>query len=128
MAIAWKAWPRGPQSVHAPICRAARVPVDSPVWEPVTHALGQLLHIILLTTAPQRILMGGGVVVSRPELLSRIRAQFVKSLNGYLDLDDLTGGVDRYVVTPGLGALAGPLGALALAADAASVANKRAGC
>jgi fructokinase len=116
------------------------VPVDSPVWEPVTHALGQLLHIILLTTAPQRILMGGGVVVSRPELLARIREQFVKSLNGYLDLDDLTGGVDRYVVAPGLGALAGPLGALALAlqaasapqaaptADAASVANKRAGC
>jgi fructokinase len=78
--------------------------------------------------------MGGGVVVSRPELLALIRAQFVKSLNGYLDLDDLTGGVDRYVVAPGLGALAGPLGALALAlqaapaADAASVANKRAGC
>jgi fructokinase len=62
--------------------------------------------------------MGGGVVVSRPELLPRIRAQFVKSLNGYLDLDNLTGGVDRYVVSPGLGALAGPLGALALAMQA----------
>lgn len=104
------------------------VPADSPVWEPVTHALGQLLHTMLLATAPKRILIGGGVVGGRPELLTRIRAQFVKSLNGYLDLGDLTGGVDRYVVAPGLGALAGPLGALAVAADAASVANKRTGC
>jgi len=104
------------------------VPADSPVWEPVTHALGQLLQTMLLATAPKRILIGGGVVGGRPELLARIRAQFVKSLNGYLDLEDLTGSVDRYVVAPGLGALAGPLGALAVAADAASVANKRTGC
>jgi len=104
------------------------VPADSPVWEPVTHALGQLLHTMLLATAPKRILIGGGVVGGRPELLTRIRAQFVKSLNGYLDLEDLTGSVDRYVASPGLGALAGPLGALAVAADAASVANKRTGC
>src|SRR5882757_5306842 len=106
----------------------SEVPPDSPVWEPVTAALGQLLHTILLTTAPRRILVGGGVVVARPELMTRLRAQFVRSLNGYLDLDDLTGGVDRYVVPPGLGALAGPLGALALAADAVATANKRHGC
>jgi hypothetical protein len=30
----------------------------------------------------------------------------------------MVGDIDRYVVVPGLGALAGPLGALALAADA----------
>ena len=106
----------------------SEVPADSPVWEPVSAALGQLLHTMLLATAPKRILVGGGVVGARPELLTQVRAQFVKSLNGYLDLDDLTGGVDRYVVPPGLGALAGPLGALALAADAGSVANKRTGC
>ena len=47
-----------------------------------------------------------------------MRQQLILSLNGYLDLDELTGGIDRYVVSPGLGALAGPLGALALAADA----------
>jgi len=39
-------------------------------------------------------------------------------LNGYLNLDELTDGMDRYVIPPGLGSLAGPLGALALAADA----------
>jgi len=104
------------------------IPADDPVWEPVTAALGQLLHTLVLATAPRRILVGGGVVVARPELMARLRAQLVKSLNGYLDLDDLTGGVTDFVVPPGLGALAGPLGALALAADAAAVANKRPGC
>jgi fructokinase len=94
------------------------IPADSAVWESVAHALSQLLHTLLLATAPQRILMGGGVIEKRPELLTRVRESFVNSLNGYLDLQDLTGGIDRYVLPPGLGALAGPLGALALAADA----------
>ena len=95
-----------------------QVPADSQVWEAVAHALGQLLQAMLLATAPQRILVGGGVMEHRPELLPRIREFFVKSVNGYLDLEDLTGGTERYVISPGLGALAGPLGALALAADA----------
>jgi hypothetical protein len=58
----------------------------------------------------------------RPELLAKVREMFVSSLNGYLDLEDLTGGIEQYVVSPGLGALAGPLGALALAADAHAAA------
>ena len=106
----------------------SQVPADSPVWGPVTHALGQLLNTLFLTTAPRRILMGGGVVERRPELLAQIRERLIASLNGYLDLEDLTGGVDQYVVPPGLGALAGPLGSLALAADAYSAATNRAGC
>ncbi|MFL6603122.1 MAG: ROK family protein [Steroidobacteraceae bacterium] len=105
------------------IAARAGIPGDqissvSPIWEPVAHTLAQLLHTMLLATAPRRILMGGGVMERRPELLPHVRAAFVRSLNGYLDLQDLTGGVDDYVVSPGLGALAGPLGALALAADA----------
>jgi fructokinase len=95
-----------------------QIPADSPIWEPVAHTLAQLLNTMLLATAPQRILIGGGVMERRPELLLRVREMFVGSLNGYLDLEDLTGGTDHYVVPPGLGPLAGPLGALALAADA----------
>jgi len=91
---------------------------DSPIWDLVAHALGQLLHTLVLASAPRRILVGGGVVQERPELLMRTRRQLVESLNGYLDLDRLIGHIDRYVVPPGLGSLAGPLGALALAAAA----------
>jgi fructokinase len=106
----------------------SQIPRDDPVWESATHALGQLLQTILLATAPERVLVGGGVVERRPELLAQVRAHFVKSLNGYLNLEDLTGGVDEYVVPPGLGALAGPLGSLALAADALYAATTGAGC
>jgi fructokinase len=96
---------------------AGQIPQDSPVWELVAHALAQLLHTIVLATAPRRILMGGGVVEGRPELLGSVRRQLLESLNGYLKLDELTGGIEAYAVPPGLGSLAGPLGALALAAD-----------
>jgi fructokinase len=96
---------------------ANQVAEDSPVWDLVAHALAQLLHTIVLATAPRRILIGGGVTQARPELLQRVRIQLVQSLNGYLKLDKLAGGVDAYAVPPGLGSRAGPLGALALAAD-----------
>ena len=105
----------------------SEIAADSPVWDPVAHALAQLLQAILLSTAPRVILMGGGVLESRPELLIQIRRRLIQSISGYLDLEDLTGGIDRYVVTPGLGSLAGPLGALALAADAYTAASAH-GC
>ena len=97
---------------------ADQLPADSPIWAPVVHALAQLLHTLVLATAPRRILIGGGVVHERPQLLDQLRGQLIASLHGCLDLDELTGDIDRYVLSPGLGPLAGPLGALALAADA----------
>jgi fructokinase len=94
------------------------IPADSPVWQLTAHALSQLLHTLVVATAPRRILVGGGVIEARPSLLEHMRAELLDSLNGYLDLQALVGRIDRYVVAPGLGASAGPLGALALAADA----------
>jgi fructokinase len=96
---------------------ADRIPAESSVWELAAHALAQLLHTLMLSTAPRRILMGGGVIESRPELLRRIRELTAQSLHGYLNLDQLIGRLEEYAVPPGLGPLAGPLGALALAAD-----------
>jgi fructokinase len=102
---------------------AENLPDDHPGWELAAHALTQLVHTIVLATAPRRILVGGGVVQARPQLLGHVRRLLTQSLNGYLDLEELTGGVDRYVVPPGLGTLAGPLGALALAAEAYAVSQ-----
>ncbi len=90
---------------------------DDEVWDGVVHALGQLLHTLVLATAPRRILMGGGVVESRPELIPRLRRELALSLNGYVQRDELGAGIERYVTSPGLGTRAGPLGALGLAAD-----------
>jgi fructokinase len=95
------------------------VPEDSPIWEPVAHALAQLAHTLVLATAPRRILLGGGVMEGQHHLFRRIRSFLAKSLNGYLDLDNLTGGLDQYLLPSGLGGRVGPLGSLALAQDAA---------
>ena len=99
---------------------AANLSSDSPVWETVAHALAQLSHTLVLAVAPQRILIGGGVISGQTHLFPRIRQLFTLSLNGYLQTVEITSGLDRYIVPPGLGTGAGPLGALAVAADCAS--------
>lgn len=95
------------------------LPSDSPVWESVAHAIAQLVHLLAVSVAPQRVLIGGGVATARPELFPRIRSLLAESLNGYLDVHELTTpeGLEQYVVPPGLGGGAGPLGSLAIAAD-----------
>jgi fructokinase len=94
------------------------IAANNPVWELVAHALAQLTHTLALATAPRRILIGGGVVEGRPQLLVGVRKHLLESLNGYLRIEELDAGIEEYIASPGLGGLAGPLGALALAADA----------
>lgn len=92
---------------------AAELPADHPVWELVAHAIGQLLHAIVAAAAPRRILIGGGVMQAR--LFPAVRRHLAESLNHYVETP---GSLETYVVPPALGNQAGPLGALALAADA----------
>ena len=97
---------------------ASQLPPDHPAWDFVAHGLGQLMHTMVLTTAPQRILLGGGVPSAQAHLFGRIREELRRSLNHYVEGTQLENGLDQYIVPPGLGTLSGPLGALALAADA----------
>src|SRR5579862_147813 len=98
---------------------AADLAPDHAVWDVVVHGLAQLLHTLVLATAPRRILLGGGVMDGQSHLFPRLRDALRHSLNRYVHADELDARIDDYVVPPGLGAMAGPLGALALAADAA---------
>ena len=91
---------------------------DSPVWDTVAHALAQLAHVLVLATGPQRILIGGGVMSAQPQLFAGVRSRLRASLNGYMRIESVPGGLEAYLVPPGLGVHAGPLGALALAAEA----------
>jgi fructokinase len=88
------------------------------IWAGVIHALAQLLHTLVLATAPRRILLGGGVMEARPDLLAGLRRELAASLNGYVPHEELGTGIETYITGPGLGSRAGALGALALAADA----------
>jgi fructokinase len=94
------------------------LPPDHPAWEFVAHGLGQLMHTMVLTTAPQRIFLGGGVMSAQAHLFERIREELKRSLNRYVQGTDLENNLAHYIVPPGLGTMSGPLGALALAADA----------
>lgn len=95
-----------------------QVDPSDPAWDMVVHALGGLLHNVVLATAPQRILVGGGVASGRPWLLPRVRDALVASLNGYAVADRIAAQIDQFVQPPGLGERAGPLGAVALGLDA----------
>jgi fructokinase len=100
--------------------RAARPPValpaDDPAWVPVAHALGQLCQTLVLSVAPRRIFLGGGVMTGQPQLFGMIRRGLQHSLNGYVNTQEVGEQVDRFIVPSGLGAAVGPLGALAVAA------------
>ena len=91
--------------------RIHEVADDDPVWDLIAHTLAQLCHVILCAAAPRRIVIGGGVANGRPRLLERIETMLRTSLAGYMPIPD----DGPYVTPPGLGALAGPLGPIALA-------------
>jgi len=97
---------------------ASQLPPDHPAWDFVAHGLAQLFHSMVLTTAPSRIFLGGGVPGGQTHLFERIQQELKRSLNRYVEVPELEQGIGLYVVPPGLGTMAGPLGALALAADA----------
>lgn len=99
---------------------ASKIAADHSVWDLVAHDLGQLLHTMVLTTAPQRIFLGGGVLSAQTHLFDRIQKELSRSLNRYIEAAELGEGIAQYIVPPGLGTMSGPLGALALAVDADS--------
>jgi fructokinase len=90
---------------------------DDPAWDGVAHALAQLLHTLVLTGIPRRIVMGGGVMTGIPHLFPRIRTKLIASLGGYGTAPGLDP-IDAYVVPAALGNNAGPLGAIVLGARA----------
>lgn len=85
-------------------------------WATVEHALAMLVHNILLSVQPQRIIIGGGVIGGRPRLIDAVRRRAIESLGGFYTGACLP---EDFLVTPALGDRAGPLGALALALSAA---------
>ncbi len=77
-----------------------------------------MLHTLVLATAPQRSLLGGGVMNGQPHLFDRLRRELQQSLNHYIEAPEVGAQIAACVRQPGLGDRAGPLGALAVAAEA----------
>jgi fructokinase len=91
-----------------------QLPDDHDIWPRVAFALGQLAHALVLVAAPRRILVGGGVIASRPYLFPMIHESLSRSLNGYGEAGRYCAELTDFLAPPALGKDAGPLGAMAL--------------
>ena len=105
-----------------------QLPEEGPAWDLFVHDLAGLLHNLVVTAAPERIAIGGGVIASRPALFDRLRARLAASIGGYGSLQAYADTLGERLGPPGLGVMAGPLGAVAVglgAAQAGQNGNER---
>jgi fructokinase len=94
------------------------LPDDGPQWDLFVHDLGGLLHNLVVAAAPERIAIGGGVIAARDYLFPKLRTRLAESLGGYGSLIAYAGELDHRLGPPGLGTMAGPLGAIAMGLEA----------
>lgn len=98
----------------------ALVPAADPRWANVAHDLAQFVAMLMLAYAPQRIIVGGGVGLGQPWLLAMAGERLEAVLRPYYPVDAAE--LRRTLVHAALGADAGPLGAIAVAQQAGSMA------
>jgi len=90
-----------------------------PLWGFAAHYLVGLLHTIVLAYAPERVVLGGGVLERAP-MLPALKSGLVRSLAGYVPRAQLgAAGIDAYLVRPAFGERAGLAGAFLLALESA---------
>lgn len=94
--------------------KAIELPADHPAWALEASYLATGLVNFILMLAPERIIMGGGVMEQK-QLFPMVRAQVCEKLNGYLGVPQITDNIEAYIVPPKLGGKAGILGSFALA-------------
>lgn len=82
----------------------------------IAHYIAHLVVNVVLTVAPQRMILGGGVM-SNLAVLPPIRRRVQALLNGFFAPRVIEDAIEEYVVPPALGGDAGVLGAVALAMD-----------
>ena len=97
--------------------RAESLPADHPAWDLEARYIGLALANYICTLAPQKIVIGGGVM-QQARVLPLVREHTRRLLNGYIQSPLVAEAIDGYIVAPGLGSRAGVLGAIALARTA----------
>ncbi len=97
--------------------RLDELPPGHPAYAQTAHYLGHLVTNAILTVSPEKIVLGGGVMDSGV-LLPLIRRNVRLLLNGFIAVDPVERGIDKLIVSPGLGVNSGLLGAIALAQQA----------
>jgi fructokinase len=99
---------------------AEKLPPDHPAWALEAEYIAAGVMNLIVTLSPQRVILGGGIM-KVPGLIEKVRARVKDLLNGYVSSPVITEKIDEYIVPPGLGDMAGVLGAIAMAQTGRSV-------
>jgi fructokinase len=91
-----------------------KLPFDHPAWELEASYLALAISNFIYTISPRRNIVGGGLM-KNPGLMPAVRRKVELNLNRYIRSEAITRDIDRYIVAPALGDLAGVVGALELA-------------
>lgn len=92
---------------------AKNLPADHPTWEIIANYIGQGVYQMMLAYAPDRVIIGGGVM-NQTHLLSNIKQNVIKKLNNYTYYPALTN-LEKTITAPALGDNAGLIGGLIFA-------------
>ncbi len=104
---------------------AEQLDPDHEAWPLEAAYIAAGLANLVFTLAPERIILGGGVMAA-PGLLPRVRRELENLVAGYIQSPALAPGLEQYLVAPALGDDAGVLGAIALACAGSAYAEPRA--
>lgn len=103
----------GPGIYHRFEVKGEDISINSPIWDNVAYYLGVACVNTVLSFAPQRIILGGGVM-NQEFLITKIRQHYLKALAGY-GQKPIFEDVDNFIVTAKLQNDPGLRGAFALA-------------
>ncbi|CAL4869660.1 Putative fructokinase (plasmid) [Asticcacaulis sp. MM231] len=90
---------------------------DDPLWGVIGGYLAQLFYNLTLISAPQRILVGGGVGLNEP-VLTAARDELHRLMGGYIEALSEHSACERFVRPAHLREKAGVLGALSMVCSA----------
>jgi fructokinase len=103
--------------------KAVELKDNKKVWEIEAYYIAQALMNYILTLAPRRIILGGGVM-HQTQLFPLIRKEVENLLNGYLNTKEIKD-MDNYIVPASLNDNQGIMGCLQLAKIAAEEDNSK---
>lgn len=107
----------GPAIIAAWGGSLADLPEDHPAWEAQADYLGQLCATLILTVAPEHIVIGGGVM-AYDHLLVAVRRDTARRLAGYASLWADPRTLNQRITAPGCVEAPGLIGAFLLAREA----------
>ena len=96
---------------------------NHPAWVLEAKYISMAVINYICTLSPEKIILGGGVMKQK-QMLPLIHERVKFLLNNYIQVPEITDGIEEYIVLPELGDEAGVLGAIALAKRAHELKNK----